>query len=137
MDEVLKNKWMVRLFFAGTALFFTGFVLYIVRNPRTPGYRWARPMPAAVSKSQVSFEPGDKISMTLMQEYTIGTNRFLYRGLDAGNLRFEVVIPDLDPDYAYSHRIPIQAAKRGFQLAGREFRLVKASRAKVRLLFVH
>ena len=134
MDEVLKNKWMVRLFFIGTAVFFTGFVLYIIANPKIPGYMWSRPQPAAPVEKNVALVPGDEIALVVERETVIGKNRYLYQGRIDGKVVFQVVIPDLDPEYAYVHRVPIADAQKGFRLAGRTFRLIAASRHKARLV---
>lgn len=136
MDEILKNKWMTRLFFAGTALFFGGFVLYIVLNPRIPGYAWTRSrfVPSDTPVEKRVFRAGDRIPMVIEQEVRIGNNRYSYRGLGDGRIRIDVVIPDLDSRYAYPHRIRISEAKHGFRLAGRQFRLLSANGAKIRLL---
>ena len=58
-----------------------------------------------------------------------------YRGLDgASRLMFETVIPDLDPDYVYSYKIPVSKAKNGFQAGGERFILQSAGASKIRLL---
>jgi hypothetical protein len=48
-------------------------------------------------------------------------------------IRIDVLIPKLDPDYAYPHLIPVKEAKRGFRLSDENFLLISAGRYRVKL----
>ena len=134
MDDVLKNKWMTRLFFIGTTVFFAGFVLYIIANPNTPGYMLGSQQPPPVVRENVSFAPGDEITLVVDKVTVIGKSRYRYQGRAGSKVLFQVVIPDLDPEYGYIHRVAIADAKKGFRLADRTFRLLAATKQKARLV---
>jgi hypothetical protein len=71
-------------------------------------------------------------ALTPDQEGRVGKIRIFYRGLSrSGKLQMDVVIPDLDPFYAYSHTIDTASAKKGFSLAGQHFRLISAKCERV------
>jgi len=59
-----------------------------------------------------------------------------YRGIEEGirACLIDVVIPDLDPQRAYKHRLDIAAAEKGFRMAGLNFKLVSISKNYVRLI---
>jgi hypothetical protein len=44
-----------------------------------------------------------------------------------------VLIPALDKGFVYHHAIPLEKAKHGFNLAGREFMLIAANRTGARI----
>jgi hypothetical protein len=45
----------------------------------------------------------------------------------------DVAILELDPNAYYRYRIPINAAKKGFRLAGQNFRLISARKSAIQL----
>jgi hypothetical protein len=135
-DEVLKNRWWVRLFFTGTILLFGGFVAYIITHPTPPGYVMGVGAKRSASPSAY-IAPGDTV--TIPQGKTVPVDEILitYRGMDNGQIRLEVVVGSLDPDYAYGIRIGVTEAKAGFRSGGRSFRLVSARSSRIRLLLVN
>ncbi|MGD9214259.1 MAG: hypothetical protein PVJ84_05580 [Desulfobacteraceae bacterium] len=58
-----------------------------------------------------------------------------YRGLSKRSMiLLESVIPDLDPHFAYSHKIPVSKAKNGFRTGGERLVLLSASQSKIQVL---
>lgn len=136
MDEILKNRWLTWAFLGGSLAVIGGFVLYIVLNPFVPGYVRSGAMPAHLTEPAAPPVPGDRIPLLLDEAVPLGTLRLFYRGIDAGTIRIDVIIPALDSVYPYPHRLSREQAESGFRLAGRKFRLVSANRSKLRLLLM-
>ena len=58
----------------------------------------------------------------------------IYRGLDGNaNFRMDIAILELDPNSFYRYRIPIKTAKKGFRLAGQDFRLISVRKTAIQL----
>lgn len=55
------------------------------------------------------------------KEQTVGNLKITYRGLESKTLLLDLVILELDKDYAYHRRIPIKDAKSGFRLSDQAF----------------
>ena len=61
-------------------------------------------------------------------------SHLIYRGLlPPSHFRVDVIIPALDPQSTYPHRIDKVAAREGFRLAGNRFRLVAARESRLLL----
>jgi hypothetical protein len=135
-DEVLKNRWWVRLFFTGTILLFGGFVAYIITHPTPPGYVMGSGGKRSATPA-THFAPGDTVTIPQGKTVSVGEIRITYRGMDNGHIRLEVVVGSLDPDYAYGLRIAVPEAKAGFRSGERSFRLVSARTSRIRLLLVN
>lgn len=65
----------------------------------------------------------------------LGKVDLIYRGLEKGNLRLDVFIRDLDPDYPYRRQIDRHKARDGFRAGGVRFELISAGRSKARLVW--
>ena len=76
----------------------------------------------------------EKIMLVLDRDTKFGKSKIVYRGLD-GKVKFkmDVAILELDPNAYYRYRIPIKAAKKGFRLAGQNFRLISARKSAIQL----
>jgi hypothetical protein len=87
--------------------------------------------PAAETRSG-PFE--EKITLPIDHEKIIGGAKIVYRGL-AGNSKFkiDVVILDLDPHAYYGYRLTINDARKGFRLAGNQFKLVSVRKTAIQI----
>ena len=96
-------------------------------------FRWGRGDQDAHSET-LSSPLKEKIMLVLDRDTKIGKSKIVYRGLD-GNAKFkmDVAILELDPKAFYRYRIPIKAAKKGFRLAGHNFRLISARKSAIQL----
>jgi len=76
----------------------------------------------------------EKIMLVRDRDIKFGKSKIVYRGLD-GNAKFrmDVAILELDPNAFYRYRIPINDAKKGFRLAGQNFRLISARKSAIQL----
>ncbi len=75
----------------------------------------------------------EKITFVLDRDIKLGKSIIVYRGLDENaKFKMDVAVLELDPKAFYRYRIPIHAAKKGFKLAGQNFRLIAARSCKNR-----
>jgi hypothetical protein len=126
-------NWQSRLFFVLIGLFFTWAVYYLVSGSIDPAYYWH--LRASANRAPANSDPGtaDRILLPLDAETKVGAIRLIYKGKRNGYLLIDVLIPALDKGFVYQHAIPLEKAKRGFNLAGREFVLIAAKRAAARI----
>ena len=72
--------------------------------------------------------------LVLDRDTKFGKSKIIYRGLDGkAKFKMDVAILELDPNAYYRYRIPINAAKKGFRLAGQNFRLISARKSAIQL----
>ena len=75
-----------------------------------------------------------KIFMRLNQKLLAGNTELFYRGLvGQSEFRIDVIVPELDPQASYPYRFKISEAKKSFRLANRNFKLISAKKAALRL----
>jgi hypothetical protein len=119
MTERTQNrKLAVFLFFGLVCAMFAYFVYFFVTEQFDPIWTrgWSRP---AVNTS-VTQRNGQYI-LFIDEEKTIGNLKITYRGQAAKAVLLDVVITDLDPDYAYLRQIPIEAARQQFMVGDQAF----------------
>ncbi len=77
-----------------------------------------------------------KYVLRLNLRQSVGKTQLVYRGLEGQKTCLvDVIIPELDPDRPYKHRLDIEMAKRGFRMAGHNFRLVAVGENYLQLHF--
>jgi hypothetical protein len=126
-------NWQSRLFFVLIGLFFTWAVYHLVSGSIDPAYYWHLRAPASRAPENSDPSAADRILLPLDAEAKVGAIRLIYKGKRNGCLLIDVLIPALDKGFVYQHAIPLEKAKRGFNLAGREFMLIAANRTDVRI----
>lgn len=76
-----------------------------------------------------------KTVLRLGHSHSVGAIVLTYRGKEGrANLKLDVVVPDLDPQYTYRHNINIKEARKGFQVGNERFVLRSARNSMIRLL---
>ena len=76
----------------------------------------------------------EKITLPLNHEKRIGRAKIVYRGLAANSkFKIDVVILDLDPRAYYGYRLSINDARKGFRLAGNDFKLISARKNAINI----
>ena len=134
-DEERRTKWPVRLFLTGVLLFIVAGMVYFVQGTKDPRYTM-RPAPATGPKDYTGAGPGDRIVLERDRDCRLRHLKLVYRGVEDGRLVFDAFLLQLDPDYAYGHRIDPAIAADGFPMGGHTFRLLNWSRSRVRLELV-
>ena len=110
---------MVFLFFSFIVAVF-GFFTYAFVTQKYADPRWSRlgyiPTPTPVAPPKDGPYP-----LFIDKAQTVGNLKITYRGLESKTLLLDLVILDLDQDYAHRRRIPIKEAKSGFRLSDQAF----------------
>lgn len=154
MKKTQPNNWSYVLWYTLISIAFLGLIvlvaeIYFPSNspeliPRrddlsakfisTPGTDTRQPDTTVGTRSGFLEE---KIILPLNQEKIIGRAKIVYRGLAANSkFKIDVVILDLDPYAYYGYRLSINDARKGFRLAGNDFKLISARKnaIKIRIL---
>jgi hypothetical protein len=135
MESNNRQKWLSILFFSVSGLVF-GISFYLITAGAVAS---PEPTPAAVASAAnvlpYTDEPQVKIVLQRDTRLRLGNLDITYRGVEDHKLRLEVVVRDLDPQYAYQHAITLDMASRGFQLAGVRLKLLSARNSRAKLLW--
>jgi hypothetical protein len=137
MEPTRNRKWPTILFFSAVGLALAAAIYPIARSARTPS-SWKAPL-AQVSPAAgnvVSIE-GDRVLLVSGKEAVFKSSKIVYRGIEDGQVCFDLFILQLDPHYSYVHKIPVREARRGFRLGDQDFELLTARNSKVKLKLVN
>ncbi len=139
MNDERNHRWLPVLFFILTGMVI-GVSIYLITasaiesearahadNPRV-----SSPPPAAANGA----EKRARVVLRKGVRTTFGKVDVIYRGIGKGNLRIDVFIRDLDPDYPYRRQIDRRTARDGFRLGGVRFELISAGRNKAKLVWI-
>jgi hypothetical protein len=124
MENSFNYKWVVILFFGIVGIIFTISVIYLAAGNVAPDTYWGRKMTLPKSEDAGPNLSIDKYLLELNQGITIGDHIFFYKGRQAGQIVFDVIIPQLDRQYPYSFKVDLSGAKNGFEVAGVWFKLI-------------
>ena len=135
MESNSRQKWLSILFFSVSGLVF-GISFYLITTGATAS---PEPTPTTVASAANALpyldEPQVKIVLQRNVQMRLGGLDITYRGVEDHKLRLEVVVLDLDPQYAYQHAIDLEKANSGFRLAGIRLKLLSARDSRARLLW--
>ena len=139
-ENTRTNKWVVIAFFTAITVFFLYFIVFLIWGSPDPYYaRWMNQPSPGDAQSGLANEPATGLNLPSQlilprdKSVAAGALRIIYRGKREGELRLEVISAVLDPQYAYTRRIPIQSAKAGFRLFDQQFKLLSINRRNLRL----
>lgn len=118
-EQTRSRKLVIFLFFSFIVAIF-GFFTYAFVTQKYSDPRWARLR--VVPTSQPVAPPKDgPYPLSIDKEQTVGNLKITYRGLESKTVLLDLVILELDQDYAYHRRISIKEAKNGFRLSDQAF----------------
>jgi len=119
-----------------------------LRDP-SPGFGWSwnfnfeqamapgdrvEPQTAKPPEPPAKAPDAGPVNVAIGKAVSFGKVVVIYRGkADGGLFLVDTIIPALDPDYPYSHRIDIAEARKGFSLAGQRFVLRDIGRNNLKL----
>lgn len=136
-ENVRSQKWLVISFFLVCTLIFGYFVYLIAFGSPDPRYsNWmsgARSSPGAPVRPAEVTRDGP-IVMVKDRQINLEDVQLTYRGLTSGLLQLDLVLLEMDPHYTYRRRIPLQEARRGFQVSYQHLKVVSASRQQLKLV---
>jgi hypothetical protein len=124
MENSLNYKWVVILFFGVVGVIFTVSVFYLAAGHVAPDTYWGRKMTLPKAEDTGSKLSVDKHLLELDRGQTIGNRIFFFKGRQADQVVFDVIIPELDRQYPYSFKVNLSNAKNGFEVAGIWFKLI-------------
>jgi hypothetical protein len=144
MNDTLNRKWFVAflLFFFGIVVFTFFYFLatrlfdptpYIKRfsNKSSTAVKAPDAAPKTISERVVN---AGTFTLKRDQAARIGNAKVIYRGIEAGSkFRMDVIVLDLDPDYAYPYYFGIASAKNGFGLVGRQLKILNIRKSYITL----
>lgn len=98
-----------------------------------PGFGWSwdfdyesamqdpRLTPDATTNQPAS-QHADQLILPLDEKVAVAGLEIIYRGTSgSGKFRLDVIIPMLDPSFAYSHELSVNEARKGFRLVDERF----------------
>jgi hypothetical protein len=131
MAHTREKRWPHRLFLTVATVILTASTVYLIRGASDPDYYWGRVAAAPTTRRGV--EPGDRVLLHRDRETRIGRATLIYRGRDRREVRLDVVIPELDPFYAYHHTFSPDRFHRVIRLAGLDLLPMSANRNILRV----
>lgn len=73
------------------------------------------------------------VRLPLDRRVAAGPSAFVFKGLEGRRIRLDHYLLASNPHYAYRHDVPLAAARHGFRLGPRRFRLLTADAAGITL----
>lgn len=133
MKNEHKRIWLSILFFSLSGSIF-GTALYLITAGSVPSPEGKTPT-IAPAVNALPYPDQPRVTITLKRDtrQRLGKLDIIYRGVKNRELRLDVFILDLDPQYAYRHTIALKQANDGFRIGGVNLELLSArdSRAKI------
>jgi hypothetical protein len=134
MENEHKHKWLTILFFSISGLVF-GASLYLITVSAIPV---DRSLEGASHQVHTAADPdAPRVKVVLQRDAPLRLDQvdIIYRGIENRKLRLDVIVLELDPQYAYRHAIALDEASRGFRLAGIDLQLLAARDARAKLVW--
>ena len=114
------------VYFLTCGFFFFGCVWYLWAGALNPDYYW-QSSPGVTAE----FPPDRELDKN--HAARVDDARIVYRGSRNGSLHLDLYILQLDPHFAYPHRIDESQARKGFQLGEFAFQVLAVSDGKISL----
>lgn len=137
MEKSFSYKWVVIIFFGLAGIAFTASVFYLMAGNVAPDTYWGRKWTLPKSKDDVLSISPAKIVLELDQGTPIGDRTFFFRGRRGDGILLDVIIPEIDRNYAYPFTIGLEEAKNGAAVADIRFRLLTVRPTFVSLKINH
>jgi hypothetical protein len=134
MNDTVSRKWfkVFLLFFLGIIVFTLFYYAttrlfdptpYILRFSGKSATTRSAPAAAQKTISERVVKSG-MFTIKRDQAARIGNSKIIYRGIEGdATFKIDVIVLDLDPDYAYPYYLNIKSAKKGFRIADRNLKL--------------
>ena len=134
MNDEREHKWLPVLFFVLTGVVI-GASVYLIGASAVESEARAhggQQDAAAVAAPSVD---SSRVRVVLRRDVrnSFGKVDVIYRGKQDDQIKLDVFIRDLDPDYAYRREIDQREAEDGFRLGGVRFDLISAGRTKAKV----
>ena len=123
MEKSLAYRWVVTLFFTVVGVAFVLSIAYLVAGNVAPDTYWGRRMTLPKTDDDRPGFSSTTFVLELDKGQSIGDRVFYFRGRDGDQILLEVVIPEIDRQYAYPYRINLGDARTGVEIAGLRLRM--------------
>jgi hypothetical protein len=138
-ENVRRQKWLAISFFLVCVLIFAALIYTIIFGSTDRAYSnlmaSARSKPEGSTNNKGISQDG-LLVMLKDQQVDLENVLLTYRGLSSGAVFLDLVLLDLDPQYVYHRQIPVEAARQGFQVSNRRFKVISANRQRLKLLLI-
>ena len=118
MENSFSYKWVVIFFFGIVGIMFTASIIYIATGNVAPDTYWGNKWRLPKTEESPKLLSSDKYVLERDQATPIGNRIFFYKGRQGNQIRFDVIIPELDRQYPYAFQVDIETTKNGFEVAG-------------------
>jgi hypothetical protein len=133
MSQSNVHKWSTLFFLVPSSFALAYFVYYLATF--SPSHADARASSSAAPVRLVTPTPSDKITLVKGKTQTIGGKiELTYQGMDTNFVVIDITLLDLDRNYTYRRKIPKKVALRGFRLAQRQYQLISANGARLKMV---
>ena len=138
MNDERNHKWLPVVFFMLTGVVI-GVSIYLIAASavESEARAHAGSSGVAVSPPAAAGDVTKRVRVVLRKDVrtSFGKVDVVYRGTEKDNLKLDVYILELDPDYPYRREIDHRTAREGFRLGGVRFELISAGRSKAKLVW--
>jgi hypothetical protein len=131
MENRRAQKWLMISFFTSISLFFVYFIVFLVMGATDRTYH-TRLEPARTGPG--SYRQETRINLITGQPVTVEKVELTFRGVSSGEIKMDVILLDLDPQYIYRRSIPIARAKQGFAVSDYRFKATSINNKRLRLV---
>lgn len=130
MESTHSQRWLMASFFTAVGLLFVYFIVSVAMKNTDQAYSERL---ASARMGPGSYLQNEKIHLVKDLPVTVQGIEMTYRGRSSGALLIDLVLLDLDRDYVYSRKIPIEEARRGFRISNRLFTVTSIDAGKLKL----
>lgn len=131
MESTHSQRWLIASFFTAIGLLFVYFIVSVAMENTDQAYSERL---ASARAGPGSYLVDGKIHLVKDQPVTVQGIEMTYRGRSSGVLLIDLVLLDLDRDYVYSRKIPINEAKRGFRISDHFFTVTSINAGKLKMV---
>jgi hypothetical protein len=135
MEDHRRQKWITILFFSMSGIIFGTALYLITANSAPPSATPAAAVASAADTLPYPDAPQVKVVLERDTPLRLGKLDLIYRGVQDRKLRLDVIVLDLDPEYAYRHAIALDKARRGFRLGGIDLQLLSARQGRAKVVW--
>ena len=123
MEKSLAYRWVVTLFFTVVGVAFIFSIAYLVAGNVAPDTFFGRRMTLPKTEGDMPGFSATTFILELNEGQPIGDRVFFFRGREGDQILLEVIIPEIDRQYAYPYRISLGDARKGIEIAGLRLRM--------------
>jgi len=133
VEETKKRRLISFTFFIFLGLIFAALIYWIASGNTDPNYERILSNKKPIDRFERTLPDTDKIVLNINGKKHLENMILIYKGRERSNVKFDVIIPDLDREYPYPYTIDLKKAKKSFTLSDQIFILTFANNKIVHL----